>query len=598
MGAIEFLVYTSKSNIGGDLIKSFMNMKNRGPTDTNYITDNNVNIYKIPNIALHLTRDEISNYVQYNVIYGYHRLSINDNSFNASQPFEDPIMSNVLKYPEIRTRNKRRLLCNGEIYNYSELVNDVEPKNLQSKSDVEIILPLYIQLVENGEAPLEAISSVVEMLDGEWTFVITENINTYKTKDSNIFIARDIFGTRPLYHVKSTKESVFSLFVSELKGIPKNILDNSKYITSDFPIGNIWSFQLNGFVEYYNWDEYDNLDYCSITDLKHDEIDNVYSCIRSYITKSIESRIFMNEFNPIGILLSGGFDSSLITSIVAELMNTNTNIKLHTFSLVKCETTNSRINRLIEYLETKYNIDIIHHQIYIDEQFTFDLKNKLDDIIYNVETYDPKTIRDSILFDLVYKYIKDHTDVKVVLTGEGLDELCGGFSELYDLDDTQFVKQTIKYIKNMCKFDIPKYDKLAGKYGLEVRFPFLQRDFVEYMLKIHPKYKRPGVYKSDTPPIEKYLIRKAFHLINALPEETIWIPASKDNCYSQIISNKINEILDTISDETYIKYINLNNVKCCKSKPYCKEAYLYRKIFIKYFGNNFKGPGYSCLSEN
>jgi asparagine synthase (glutamine-hydrolysing) len=509
-------------------------------------------------------------------MYGYHRLSINDISFNASQPFEDPITFNILKYPEIRNRCKRRLLCNGEIYNYTELLKDIHPKNLQSKSDVEVILPLYIQSIELGNTPLDSIKNVVNMIDGEWSFILTENINTYQTDDTNMFVGRDIFGTRPLYYI-TNKQDLFHMFVSELKGIPQTILNNNNYIIQEFPICNIWSFK-HGFLEYYNWDDFINLEY---PNLQHDEINEMYTCIRNHLTHSIKSRLTSNGSNgDIGILLSGGFDSSLITSIVAKLLP-DTSIKLHTFSLVKCNTINNRINNFIEFLETKYNIDIIHHQIYIDEEFTFDLKNKLNDIIYNVETYDPSVIRESILFDLVYKYIKENTNVKVVLSGEGLDELFGDASK------------TIERIKKMCNFGIPKYDKLAGKYGIEVRFPFLQRDFVEYILKIHPKYKIPGVYSSDKPPIEKYLIRKAFQLIDILPDEITWMPSSKKNCYYGNIDKLLIQLLETIPDEIYNKYINLNNNKTCISNPYCKEAYLYRTIFIKYFGDNFKGIGYS-----
>lgn len=592
MGAIAFMIYTKNYTIGIDFFQKFMNMKSRGPNQTNYIIDNNMILSKTRNINLYLTRDEIQNYIEYNVFYGYHRLSINDNTFNALQPFKDPIEYNILNNPEIKNRVERKLLCNGEIYNYPELVKNIHTKNLQSKSDVEILLPLYIQKLEesnNTLSSLNAILDVINNLDGEWTFVLTENINTYKIEHTNIFVARDIFGTRPLYYITHNKD-MFYFFVTELKSIPKKILDNYNYSIKQFPIGNIWSFK-DGFIEYYNWEEKFTLENCTINHLQHNEIDEMYINIRNKLYDSVKSRSFLNEEGSIGILLSGGFDSSLITSILAKLSGENNLLRIHTFSLVKCKNINSRIDNFISTLEQQYNIDIFHHQLYIDQEFTFDISTKIDDIIYNVETYDPKIVRESITFDILYKYIKEKTDVKVVLSGEGLDELCGGFSQLYELDDEQFIKKTIHYIKNMCEFDIPKHDKLAGKYGLEVRFPFLYKDFVEYICKIHPTYKRPVVYKANTPPIEKYLIRKAFQLDNdfILPEEILWSPATKDNCYTNLVYQHIDNLVSKIPDQTYNQYIKDNKLINCHSK----EAYLYRKIFIKYFGKIFNGFGYS-----
>lgn len=242
MGALEFIIYTSKVHLGIDFTNTFMNMRNRGPSETVYITDNNINVKKGVKLSLYLNRDEIMKYVDYSVIYGYHRLSINDISFNGSQPFEDPIMCNILKYPELRKRPKRRLLCNGEIYNYNELVKGInENKNLQSKSDVEVILGLYLENIDKDMKPLDSIMDVIDKLDGEWTFVLTENIDTFKITETNMFIARDMFGTRPLYYVEHNKLSHVYIFISELKGIPRTILNDSNYKIREFPIGNIWS---------------------------------------------------------------------------------------------------------------------------------------------------------------------------------------------------------------------------------------------------------------------------------------------------------------------------------------------------------------------
>ena len=350
MGAIEFIIYTSKINLGIDFTNTFMNMKNRGPNETNYITDNNINVKKGVNLALYLNRDEIMKYIDYSVIYGYHRLSINDCSFNGSQPFEDPIMCNILKYPELRKRPKRRLLCNGEIYNYNELVKGInENKNLQSKSDVEVILGLYLENIDKNILPLDSIKDVIDKLDGEWTFVLTENIDTFRITETNIFIGRDIFGTRPLYYVEHKKISPVYMFISEIKGLPRNILDNSNYTIKEFPIGHLWSFK-DGFIKYYDWNKFKELDYCTINNLSGNQIEEVYKNIQETIAVSVQSRIFTtNENKDIGILLSGGFDSSLITALIAKVKTPE--MTLHTFSLVRCEKINKSIDNFIESLE-------------------------------------------------------------------------------------------------------------------------------------------------------------------------------------------------------------------------------------------------------
>ena len=147
MGAISFLLYNmSKPPINIEFTKSFMKMKNRGENDTQLHIENtpiitNANIQQINSV---LSKREIKEYKQITFNYGYHRMSINDNSEDGSQPFEDPIMHKTSVYPELRSRPKRKLLCNGEIYNYADIVNseDFTDKDLQSESDCEVILPL------------------------------------------------------------------------------------------------------------------------------------------------------------------------------------------------------------------------------------------------------------------------------------------------------------------------------------------------------------------------------------------------------------------------------------------------------------------------
>lgn len=181
MGGVSFIIYTNDINVNIDFINAFMSLKHRGPDDSNYLkisTDNlnNLNPSQLQTVQLKLSKDELRNYKQYNFILGYHRLSINDLSFNGTQPFEDPIIHKMLEYPDIRNRPQRQLICNGEIYNYNDLLSEYKftDKNLSSNSDVEIILPLYIELHD--------IKDTLNKLDGEYAFILTENIKTFELK--------------------------------------------------------------------------------------------------------------------------------------------------------------------------------------------------------------------------------------------------------------------------------------------------------------------------------------------------------------------------------------------------------------------------------
>ena len=305
MGAIKFIISETSKNLANiEFTKAMLNMKSRGETETTYTLDSNIPISRINHeqVKKSLTRDQLAKYKNYSVIYGYHRLAINDNSFNASQPFEDPILHKIREYPELRTRVNRRLLCNGEIYNYDTLVAEFSDKDIQSTSDVEIILPLYIKY---------GLDYVLNKLDGDYTFILTENINTIDLDSMNVFAARDIFGNKPLYYI-TNKLSEFYMFVTELKGIPQKLLQNNQYTVSEFPIGSYWSFQNpTQFTKFYDWEYLKNLDNCIINSTDPNQINSIYTNIESLLTQSIIKRVKTNVKQPIGILVSGGFDSSI-----------------------------------------------------------------------------------------------------------------------------------------------------------------------------------------------------------------------------------------------------------------------------------------------
>lgn len=615
MGALYLCMYnSSKTSINIEFTKAFMSMKPRGPDDTQLLSENTpiINQMNINQISSVLSKREIKEYKPITFNYGYHRMSINDLTIDGSQPFEDPIINKVLKYPEIRLRPKRRLICNGEIYNYNELVNKYEfnDRDLQSSSDVEVILPLYIKNIESNNNLTEnerskiALEKTLEELDGEFSFVLTENTNSFNLKKINVFVVRDIFGTKPLYMVKykpkilQNSDDMFYLFVSEIKSVPNALLVNSDYIIQEVPPGTYWSYQNsvinqndNDFIQYYSFDKYKNLDICCINKATPEIINDVYSNIKNILTTSVIQKYY-NTQRDVGILLSGGFDSCIILSILIKyLANQDYDFKtrqLHVFTIGDRD--NSDINLAkshVEFLEKKFSIDIHFHLVNI-QNFNLVIP-EIDNIISCLETYDDLTIKKSIPMLFLLKYIKKMTNVKVLLSGEGLDELCG-YSQFFDLSDSEFQSKSIDLLKNLSKYDLLRSDKLAGSLGLEIRYPFLNKTFVEYILSIHPKLKRPQIsgYGYSNKPIEKYIIRKSFDDVNDtyMEKNVLWNNhQSIDNSFGSL-----NEYLKNYFDSLYSNtdfYIYLQHTRNDKILTKTKEQMYYKILFNKKYPNTY-----------
>lgn len=565
MGGISFIIYDIKEfSINNEFIKSFRKMMHRGSESTfNIEYTIPINQNNIDQIKYTLTKHDIASYKQLGFIQGCHRMSINDLSCDASQPFEDPIIHKVKTYPELRSRVQRKLFCNGEIYNYRELLEQEKftEKDLQSCSDVEIILPLYIKY---------GLEETIKKIKGDYSFILTENLKTYDLKSINIYVVRDILGLKPLYMIKH-KKYIFYMFVSEIKGIPNYILNDSNYELYEIPPGTYWSFQnsiieknSDEFIRYSDWNYYNSLTNCSINNALPETISNLYKNINEKLTSSVISRYNLSD-RPVGILLSGGFDSSIILSILTKYLSENlgNDPSIYVFTIGELnEKEVLHSEKCVNFLEEKYNIDIHHHIISLQEisQFTKEIENA----ILITESFDDKTIRLSLPYLFLFKYISEKTKVKVLLTGEGLDELCG-YKEFNNLTDEIYQYKSVKLLKNLSKYDLSRCDKIASYYKLELRHPFLDRDFLELILNIHPKIKRPQVYNIMKKPIEKYIIRKAFDYKNEddmqayLPYDVLW--RSNDDITNSFIdfNNKIDEFFNNnkiIEKDYYIKIFN------------------------------------------
>lgn len=620
MGAI-FFWFHNFTNPPTDIsfTNSFMNMKSRGQDDTQLIYDQGPIISHMNEnqIKAVLSRRELSEYKTLYFTYGFHRMNVNDLSIDGSQPFEDPIVCKISQYPELRYRPKRRLLCNGEIYNYHDLLAkyDFTDKDLQSKSDVEIILPIYINHCETdkgdkGDHSANGLTECLKELDGDFSFVLTENTSTFDLKNVNIYAVRDCFGSKPLYMVKyvpiqksNGKNNFFYLFTSEIKSIPIKLLNDPEYIISEVPPGTYWSYKnsvieksQNEFINYYSFDKYKCLESCNINTADQNTISYIHKTIKASLSNSIIKRHALTE-QKIGILLSGGFDSCIILSIlIKNLVDSKHDFvtnPLHVFTIGN--ETNSDIiyaKRHVETLEKYYSIDIHHHIINIMDLNI--ITSEVSNIISCLETFDPLTIQKSIPFIFLLKYIKQNTDVKILLSGEGLDELCG-HKEFSSLNDNDFQLKSVELIQTLSKYDLLRSDKLAGLFGLEIRYPFLEKSFVEFILSIHPKLKRPQIYGFSKQPIEKYIIRKAFDYIDEEAVDDLNFYIDKDvlwnsrqdisECLDDLKINLYNYYDQKYSDIVFFNYTQKLNSMHYSPVPKTKEEMYYQIVYNKIYPN-------------
>lgn len=621
MGGLEFILYKD-FNLSIDFIKAFNNMKSRGPNETTintYSTNNisNLNARELNQVYSNLTRNDIATYIQWNFALYYHRLIINDTTFNASQPFTDPIkfMINKTKLDgtpnNLKLRPIRNLICNGEIYNYKELSEqfNLNAFDLSSNCDVEIILPLYIKDYDSNILVDQCLINALNLIDGDYAFVLTENINTYVLNSVNCFAVRDPFGVKPLYYIKNITNNIY-IFVSELKGLPINIIKNVSYDINNVLPGNYWSFQntirhsnisstSGDFIEYYSIDNYNDLNSCIINKTDPDTLNTIYENIIRIIEDNVISR-YKNSHKPLGILLSGGLDSCIITTLLVKYLvsinNDFTLNPLHIFtvgdSLGDDDLDNIYARKLIEFLEKKYDIVLDHHMININEIEV--LASDINIIIYALETYDPTTVRDSIPFFYMLKYISENTNIKALLTGDGLNQLCG-YRQFKDLDNLTFQQKSVKLLKNMHKYSLLRTDRISGNFGLEIRQPFINKTFIEYMLSIHPKIKRDISYSNEDSTITKYIIRKAFE--NSiygevlLPDIHLWRRQSRVSDSLTNFNLRLTKYFEeNITDSMYNTNMLILNTENQNQNtlPKNKEDMYYR-IF---FRNNFPNRDY------
>lgn len=450
-----------------------------------------------------------------NGMIGFHRLSIMGLNENAMQPF---------------SLDESYVVCNGEIYGFRKLKKELEKKGYQfvSDSDCELLLPLYR---EYG-------TSLFSMLDAEYALVI------YDDKEREFIAARDPIGIRPLFYGYVDDETI--LFASEAKnlvGLCKKILP--------FPPGHY--YKGGKFVCY--------RDMGHVEEICCDNVETACRNIREKLIAGIEKRLDSDA--PVGFLLSGGLDSSLVCSVAARL--TKTPIKTFAIGMSTDAIDLKYAKQVAEFIGAE------HTEVIITKQ---DVLNALEDVVALLGTYDITTIRASIGMYLVCKYIHENTDLRVLLTGEISDELFGYKYTDFAPSAEAFQREAEKRVRELYMYDVLRADRCISVNSLEARVPFGDLDFVKYVMSLDPKLKLNTYGKG------KYLLRHAFEG-DFLPYDILM---REKAAFSDAVGHSMVDDLKEYAQQRYSdeEYEKLRS-KYDFAAPFTKESLLYRELFEKYY---------------
>jgi asparagine synthase (glutamine-hydrolysing) len=454
--------------------------------------------------------------LQNDVFIGFHRLAVMDLSSHGNQPFKI---------------GDEFLVCNGEIYNHKVIKSDfVDSFDFSSDSDCEVILPLY---------KLVGFKKMCEVLDGEFALVI------YNEKQQSFLAARDHMGIRPLFYGRSKTTKEFC-FASEAKALLE-LCDEIK----TFPPGHYFDGkEFHSFIDLTSSKDYH----------QHDEKE-VLKNIKDLLIDGVHKRLDSDA--KVGFLLSGGLDSSLVCSIAQAASKE----PITTFAIgIEDKPIDTKYARQVaDYLGTN------HHEVLFKKA---DIFRTLEDLIYRLETYDITTIRASMGMSLLCEYIKEKTDIKVILTGECSDELFGYKYTDYAPSAEAFQKEAKKRIDEIYEYDVLRADRCISSNSLEARVPFSDKDFVEYVMKINPKRKL-NTYNTG-----KYLLRKAFEG-EFLPDDILYRDKA---AFSDAVGHSMVDYLKEFAEQKYSNEdLEMAKERFSHATPKSKEALMYREIFESKF---------------
>ena len=435
------------------------------------------------------------------------------------------------------------LAVNGEIYNHRELRRELAGEyDFQTGSDCEVILPLYRKYGVR----------LLEKLNGIFAFAL------YDIENDEYLIARDPVGVIPLYIGWDREERFY--VASELKA-----LEGVCNVIRPFEPGHYWSSREGKMTRWYerDWFEYDAV--------KANGAD--IGALRSALEAAVKRQLMSDV--PYGVLLSGGLDSSIISAVAKRFADRRIESedrdgawwpRLHSFAVGLKDAPDLRAARKVAE-----HIGTVHHEINYTVQEGLDA---LRDVIYHIETYDVTTVRASTPMYLLARVIKS-MGVKMVLSGEGADEIFGGYLYFHKAPDARaFHEETVRKISRLHQYDCLRANQSLAAWGIEGRVPFLDTEFLDAAMRIDPEAKMPRDGR-----IEKWILRKAFE--DLLPAEIVW--RQKEQFSDGVGYGWIDSLkaftAEAVSDREMAHAADRFPI----NPPRNKEEYYYRTIFEECF---------------
>ena len=445
--------------------------------------------------------------------------------------------------PLLSPDGKLVLAVNGEIYNHQDIRRRYAGKNdFQTGSDCEVILALY-----RDKGP-----DFLEELSGIFAFAL------YDAEKDAFLIARDPIGVIPLYIGYDADGKVY--VASELKALEGQC---DRY--EPFLLGHLYWSQEPGMKRWYtrDWMEYEAVQYGPASAL----------ALREALMDAVKRQLMSDV--PYGVLLSGGLDSSVILAIAEKFsaMRIEEDSKerawwprLHSFAVgLKGAPDLDKARLVAEHIGT------VHHEINYTIQEGLDA---IRDVIYFTETYDVTTIRASTPMYLLARVIKS-MGIKMVLSGEGADEIFGGYLYFHKAPDARaFHEETVRKLSKLHLYDCLRANKSLSAWGVEGRVPFLDKEFLDVAMRLNPEAKMcPGAT------IEKKIVREAF--ADLLPEEVAW--RQKEQFSDGVGYSWIDTLKRITSEAVTDEQMAHAAERFPINPPQCKEEYYYRSIFAEHF---------------
>ncbi|MEJ8568673.1 asparagine synthase B [Elongatibacter sediminis] len=468
-------------------------------------------------------------YTAPNAVLAHERLAIVDVNTGAQ-----PILSES---------GRQALAVNGEIYNHQEIRAEFDADYaFRTESDCEVILPLYLK-----HGP-----DFLDRLRGMFAFCL------YDENADRWMMARDPIGIMPLYYGHDEHGQL--MVASEMKALIGVCTQ-----VHEFPPGHSW---VSGQAAPERWYRRDWEDFSAVAEVETDR-----AALRAALEDSVKSHLMTDV--PYGVLLSGGLDSSITAALAAKHATMRVEDqerspawwpRLHSFAIGLEGSPD-----LVAAQKAADHIGTVHHG------FTFTLQeglDALDEVIYHLETYDVTTIRAATPMYLMARKIHA-MGIKMVLSGEGADEIFGGYLYFHKAPDPQaFHEETVRKMSRLHSYDCLRANKAMAAWGVEARVPFLDTRFIDVAMRLNPRDKMAGNGR-----IEKHILREAFS--DMLPEEIAW--RQKEQFSDGVGYGWIDAVKDHAAEQVSDADMVRAGGRFPFNTPQSKEAYYFRSIFEKHF---------------